>query len=435
MKAINIASGVAVTALALAISAQANAAAHGGDTETTFSYTGSMEAVVIVDMVGTDANGDEATVVDVDLDEGDDFDSATAGEAWGLEMEVGVVHGPFSGSVGVRTNDGEVEAFAGDIVITDGPISFGQVGSVISTHDYAYDMGDSKTGLSGRETETVEIWNDDGDGVIEDGEVTSEVILGDKTTLAEGLDEGAPVGAGIRYTMGGLKVQIEGRNDEGTDYGLGVAYEGSADAISYVADANLRVSDQSPDDADAYMYVGAGVTYTADLFTAKAGFNTYNTPTTTAQLQSGEKESFSEYGFELTVTPMENASAYVKGMDIDAGNDTDSMQLLFGANYTIDMIGLTAEYTYTAAEEAGDELFAEVTYTQDKISAYADLTLAELDAETSEAPQIGAGVAYTQDNGVKYAADFDFQAEGDEVNNVPVNDAENKLKLSASYAF
>lgn len=394
MKAINIASGVAVTALALAISAQANAAAHGGDTETTFSYTGSMEAVFIMDM--------EAETKDVDLDEGGDFDAATAGDAWGLEMEVGVVHGPFSGSVGVRTNDGEVEAFAGDIVITDGAISFGQVGSVISTHDYAYEMDESEA-------------------------------LGD-------VDEGAPVEAGLRYTMNGLKVQLEGQNrrvddDDNvvgdstggtftTDYGIGAAYEGSADALSFVVDANVRASDEAPDDADMYTYVGAGVTYTMDLVTAKAAFNTYNAPTTGAQVVSGEKEAFSEYGFELTVTPMEAASVYVKGADIDAGNDTDSLELLFGATYTMDMIGLTAEYTYTAVEENGDEFFAEATYTQDKISAYADVTLANLDAEESDDPQIGAGVAYTQDNGVKYAADFDFQT-----------DVENKLKLSAAYAF
>ncbi len=428
MKAIKIASGVAVSALALAISAQANAAAHeGGATETEWSFAGSMEAVYLIDLKGTDANGDEATVMDVDLDEEDDFDSGEAGEAWGLEAEMGVTHGPFSGSVGIRTDDGDVEAFAGDIVITDGAFSFGQVGSVISTHDYAYDMDDSSTGIDVFETETVTTWDDtNNNGVVDAGE-TAEVVTIEETTIAEDLDEGAPVDAAFRYTMNGLKVQIEGQNDSAapaTDYGIGVAYEGSADAISYVADANVRVSDQSSDDADPYTYFGAGVTYTADIVTAKAAFNTYTAPTTFAQVVSGEKESFSEYGFELTVTPIDALSAYVKGQDLDAGNDTDSMQLLFGAAYTLDMLTFTGEYLYTAAEEAGDEIFGEVVYTDGPLSAYGDVTLANIDADEADDAQIGFGVSYTQDNGVKYAADYDMQG-----------DTQSEAKLSAAYAF
>ena len=391
MKAIKIASGVAITALALAISAQANAAAHeGGSTETEWSFTGSMEAVYLIDLKGTDSNGDEATVMDVDLDEEDDFDSGVAGDGWGLEANMSIVHGPFSSGL-IFTADGTntVAVEADDIVITDGAISFGQVGSVITTHEYTYDMDDS-------------------------------TALGD-------VDEGAPVDAAIRYTMDDLKVQVEGQNDSttpATDYGIGVAYEGSADAISYVADANVRVSDQSPDDADAYTYVGAGVTYTADMFTASAAFNTYNAPTTAAQVASGEKEAFSEYGFELTTTPVENLSAYLKGQDLDAGNDTDSMQLLAGVSYTAGMITVTGEYLYTAAESTGDEIFGEVVYTDGPLSAYGDVTLGNIDADTADDAQIGAGVSYTKDNGVKYAADYDMQG-----------DTQSEFKLSAAYAF
>ena len=385
MKAIKIASGVAVTALAAAISAQANAAAHGGDTETTFSYTGSMEATYTIDMMGTDFNGDEATVMDVDLDEGDDFDSATAGEAWGLEMNVDVVHGPFSGSLQVRTDDGEVAVDAGDIVITDGAISFGQVGSLIETHEYTYDMDDAGS-------------------------------------------EGADVEAGFRYTMDGLKVQVEGENVDATtttnssglatEYGIGAQYSGEADAISYIVDAQFRGSDQAPDGSDAFTYVGAGVTYTSDMVTVEAALN-----------NAGTSDKVTEYGVSITATPVEALSVYVKAQDHDASDETEtdatnSMKVLGGASYTAGMITATAEYTYTAVEEAGDEFFGEIVYTDGPLSAYADVTLGDLDAEESADPQIGAGVSYTKDNGVKYAADYDTQA-----------DVENKLVLSAAYAF
>ncbi|GGX55230.1 hypothetical protein [Saccharospirillum salsuginis] len=403
MKAIKIASGVAVTALAAAISAQANAAAHGGDTETTFSYTGSMEAIYVIDMENNlfNADAEEAgTVMDMDLDEGDDFDSATAGEAWGLEMGVDVVHGPFSGSLQLRTNDGTVEVDAGDIVITDGAISFGQTGSLVETHEYAYDMGDS---------------NDD----------------------FNGNSEGKDVGAAIRYTMDGLAVQVEGENsdadaegyeiDQTADFGVGAKYSGEADALSYVADFQYRASSLGGEDDAAFIYVGAGATYTMDMVTASVGVNRYTFDGTDANDTAAV-----EYGFELTATPIDALSVYLKGQDFDATNEVedpdanndDSMKLLAGASYTAGMITVTGEYTYTAVEEAGDEFFGEVVYTDGPLSAYGDITLGDLDADESADPQIGAGVSYTKDNGVKYAADYDTQA-----------DVENVLKLSAAYAF
>lgn len=407
MKAIKIASGVAVTALAAAISAQASAAAHGGDTETSWSFTGSMEAAYTIDMEAgaTNADGDAVdTVMDMDLDEGDDFDSATAGEAWGLQGTLSVVHGPFSGGISITGDDASgdnvVTVELEDIVITDGAISFGQTGSLVETHEYAFDMGDS---------------NDD----------------------FNGNSEGKDVEAAIRYTMDGLAVQVEGENTNATtdkdgnpvsaaapDFGVGAMYSGEADALSYVVDAQFRSSSLGGDDDSSYVYVGAGATYTMDMVTAKVGLNRYTFDGTDANDTAAV-----EYGFELTVTPIDALSVYLKGQDYDAADEveddtTNSMKVLAGASYTAGMITATAEYTYTAIEEAGDEFFGEVVYTDGPLSAYADLTLANLDADESDDPQIGAGVSYTKDNGVKYAADYDTQA-----------DVENVLKLSAAYAF
>ncbi len=398
MKAIKIASGVAVTALAAAISAQANAAAHGGDTETTWSFTGSMEAAYTINMEAgaTNADGDTVdTVMDMDLDEGDDFDSATAGEAWGLESKLSVVHGPFSGGVIITgddvSGDGPVTVELDDIVITDGAISFGQTGSLVETHEYAFDMGDS---------------NDD----------------------FNGNSEGKDVGAAIRYTMDSLAVQVEGENTNSEnaaapDFGLGAKYSGEADALSYVVDAQFRSSSLGGDDDTSYIYVGAGVTYTMDMVTAKAGVNRYTFDGTDANDTAAV-----EYGFELTVTPVEALSVYLKGQDFDAADEveddaTNSMKVLVGASYTAGMITVTGEYTYTAIEDGGDEAFGEVVYTDGPLSAYADATF-YVDADPEVDPQFGVGVSYTKDNGVKYAADYDMQA-----------DIESMLKLSAAYAF
>ena len=421
MKAIKIASGVAITALALAISAQANAAAHeGGNTEFSMSATGSMEAMFLMDL--------ENSSNDVELDDGDDFDSKTAGEAWGLQFDIDVTHGPFAGTVRSEVDDGTLTYEIVDLIVTDGPISFGQIGSVLTTDDYTWDMGDSTTNVGSTDLE---------------------------------LDDGAPIGAGLRYTAGDLKVQVDGQNGGetfGSDYGVSAAYAGSADAISYVVDAQFRGSDDAPSKADAYTYVGAGVTYAADIATIAVGFNTYTTPTTAAQVTSGEKETFSEYGFTLTATPVDALSAYVKGQDLDAGNSTESMVLLAGAAYTVDMLTFTGEYTYTALNEDTaaadlptvgasdisnganwddyfDNVFLEVAYSDGPVSAYADATffIEAGDAFEDYGPKFGVGAAYTQENGVKYAADYDFQDYEDITG--ATGAVTNTMKFSAAYAF
>lgn len=388
MKAIKIASGVAVSALALAISAQANAAAHeGGDTEFSMSATGSMEAMFLMDLV--------AETKDVDLDEGDDFDTATAGEAWGLQLDTKVVHGPFSGTVRIVANDDStanengstatsgVAVEVNDLIVTDGPISFGQVGKLNDTEDYAYDMGDS-------------------------------------TTTGH---DGAPVGAGIRYTMDGLAIQADGVNDttaQGyeTDYGVSAQYKGEADAISYVVEGQIRGSDEAPDGSDAYTYLGAGVTYTSDLFTAKAAVNQY-----------GQDPKVTEFGYELSTSPIEALSLYTKGVNWDVSEElaVDNAKYLFGATYSIAPLTFKGEYLLTPAD-GGDEALFNVSYSQDQIGAYGEVTLKDLDTDM-QSPVLEAGVNYTQENGVKYAADWDFQAEGD------FNTEMHTMKLSAAYAF
>lgn len=419
MKAIKIASGVAVSALALAISAQANAAAHEGmATETEWSFTGSMEFLTVVDMAAGAVNRDgdaTDTVIDVELDEEDDFDEGAAGDAWGLETTLSVVHGPFSGGFTLTGDDeSDVDVSLEDIVITDGAISFGQTGSLVDeTHEYAYDMDDSGDTAAAR-------------------------------------SEGRDVGAALRYTMEGLKVQVEGSNrkdasgdgvvtgidasagdTQNSDFGVAAQYMGEADALSYVAEAQFRTSSLGGDDDSPYTYFGVGATYTMDIVTAKFGLNQYSVTTSA----DAHDDAILEYGFELTATPIDALSVYLKGQDLDSGDvvTEEAMKLLAGAAYTVDTLTFTGEYLYTDAEEVGDEIFAEVAYASGMIGAYGSVTLANIDAETGDAPLIEAGVSYTQENGVKYAADYDLRAEETDAT---INQAEiNRFRLTAAYAF
>jgi hypothetical protein len=421
MKAIKIASGVAITALALAISAQANAAAHeGGSTETEWSFTGSMEFLTVVDMAAGAVNRDgdaTDTIIDVELDEEDDFDEGAAGDAWGVEGKLSVVHGPFSGVLGIRNDDGGPTAFTDDIIITDGAISFGQTGSLVDvTHEYAYDMDDSSDTAAFR-------------------------------------SEGRDVGAALRYTMDNVKVQVEGSNrtdtvndgevvtninastlnTDSSDYGVAAQYMGEADALSYVGEAQFRTSSLVGDDDSPYTYFGVGATYTMDMVTAKFGLNQYSA-TSDITVAESHDESILEYGFELTATPIDALSVYLKGQDIDTGDTfaDDSMKLLGGAAYTVNVLTFTGEYLYTDADN-GDEVFGEVAYASGAMGAYGSVTLANIDADTADAPMVEAGVSYTQGNGVKYAADYNLRAEE---TSATVNQGEvNNFRLTAAYAF
>ena len=442
MKAIKIASGVAITALALAISAQANAAAHeGGSTETEWSFTGSMEFLTVVDMAAGALNRDDDptdTVIDVELDEEDDFDEGAAGDAWGLETTLAVVHGPFSGGF---TLTGDDQAGVGveleDIVITDGAISFGQTGSLVDlTHEYAYDMDDSNDGFV------------DVDDTITS--TSSTPNIGDRYEYSEGRD----VGAALRYTMGSVKVQVEGSNrtdpsdsavvtgidastfpydTQNSDYGVAAQYMGEADALSYVGEAQFRTSSLVGDDDSPYTYFGVGATYTMDMVTAKFGLNQYSATSNVAVPESSD-ESILEYGFELSATPIDALAVYLKGQDLDTGDTfaDDSMKLLGGYAYTVDVLTFTGEYLYTDADN-GDEVFGEVAYASGAMGAYGSVTLANIDADTADAPMFEAGVSYTQENGVKYAADYDLRAEE---TGATVNQGEiNNIRLTAAYAF
>jgi len=452
MKAIKIASGVAISALAAAISAQAHAE---GDTEFSWTATGSMEAVFVYDF--------EGETKDVDLDEEDDFDSQTAGEAWGIEVTNTVVHGPFSANIvftaddasgDTDTADDNVSVAIEDLVVTDGAFSFGQLDSLVdATPAYVYDMDDSED-LSAD------------DGIVAaymEGQGATQAQIDAVLAAFGDLDEGADVGAAIRYTMGDLKVQIEGQNDylvqedtgfgdfgaetEGTvtDYGVAASYGGSMDALSYVVEAQVRASDDAVDSADPYTYLGAGATYAMDMVEVAAAVNRWSIPDLTSAngVEEGKKDAILEYGFSVTVTPIEAASLYVKGRDIDAGNTmediddsapqfADTAKFLFGGTYTVQQLTFTGEYTFTTLEEQGDEVLVEVAYADGPIGGYVSVELENFDADTANAPLFEAGVSYTQDNGVMYAADYDFRAEEeDAIDSAAIN----TLKLGASYAF
>jgi hypothetical protein len=371
----------AVTALAAAISGQALAA----DTETTTTFTGAMDARVIYNLAeSTEATDDLGTVVvpssfDVDLDDDDDF-------LYGLSMEMAVTNGPFSGTLTIESDeDSAITPVVEDLIVTDGKLSFGQVGGLMSTDEYI----DASVEMAG-------------DDDMEDG-------IGFRYAAAEG----------FTVQLGG----DESNAAKGTAIIASAQYAGAAGALAYVVEGQMKASAVGSElDADAPMFVGAAATYSADNTTVMAALN-YTSDT------AGETDM--DYAVNATTTV---ASATLTAGYLERSGETDDDEELFvGAAYAMDAISLSAGYLLTTAEEAGDEVTAGLGYAAGAMSYSADITLANFDAATADAVLIELGVSTVSAAGVTYYGEFEMQAEGD---TGAITTAEtSKLTVGGKYSF
>ncbi|MDN3650682.1 hypothetical protein QWZ13_17385 [Reinekea marina] len=353
----------AVSALAAAISGQALAA----DTEATITYSGSMDTALTVDL-NNDATKD-VNLVD---------------EEYSISMDVDVVNGPFSGSIGIEAADGdttvndnaltsdELVVTVGDLTVTEGNLTFGQVGNLMSTDEYAHEMAEAGT---------------------------------------------ADVNAGFKYVVAeGVTVQLQNHQPAttgyGSSYGVAAQYTGSADALSYTVEGEFSGSDGAPDGSDPATFVGAGVTYTTDAFTVMAAVNNY-----------GATDKVTEYAASIEAS-LAGATVTAAWTDVNTDVEQDE-QLDVDASYDVsEEMGVSAGYTLTTAEETGDEVRAGATYASGMISASADVTIANFDATEADDALIELNVTYTADSGVEFYGDYDMQG-----------DTKSMLTLGARYSF
>jgi hypothetical protein len=289
----------AVTALAAAISGQALAA----DTETTTSFTGSMDARVIYNMAGaTELTNALDSTYDVDLnDDGDD------NEGYEVTMATSITNGPFSASIGVTSREGTAVLDIGDIKVTDGKLSFGQVGSLMASDEY----------------------------------------IDAAVTMADGDDMDPADNVGFRYAAAeGVTVQLGGDDTDaaGTSVIASVQYMGASGALKYVAEGQMKVSALgSKLKKDAPTFIGAALTYTADIATVMAAVN-----------MTSDAEGASDTDYAV------NATSKVAGATLTAGylepstEITDDESIKIEVAYPIDAISLSAGYKLTTAADAGD---------------------------------------------------------------------------------
>jgi hypothetical protein len=377
----------AVTALAAAISGQALAA----DTETTTSFTGVMNAQFIYDM--------QPDLATYDIDQNVDGDD---NEGYEITMSTAVVNGPFSGSVGITNREGVTAFDIGDLVVTDGSISFGQVGSLMATDEY--------TGGAA---------NDMKDGNDLSVDVGFRYAVSDSLKVQlQGLQSKAAVAA-VALNAATATPASAGVAGVGESVGVAAVYTGTAGALSYVANAEMYASALGADlGVDAPYFAGAAATYTSDMVTVKAVVNMSRAAGSAAALKS---DAQTEYVVSATTT-LAGATLTATYQEESSADDDESFKGV--VSYAAGVITPSAGYTMTTLADAGDEVYGKLAYSAGSISASGTVTMGNFDAATADEALIELSVSTTSDAGVTYAADYATQA-----------DVSNKVTLGASYAF
>ncbi len=407
MKAIKKASGFAVSALALAIAGQAVADGHG-HSDTEFEVSGSLTLESVHDLEGETRSMDYTYAI----------------------MEVGVKAGIFSATILGEAKDDESGYYQendtlvlDDIMVEDGAISFGDIGETTPAYD-----------------------------LLDGGDLYDE----DQATSAYDVD------GAIAYTTDfGLKAQIEGAAGAGEgDWGLGLSYTGEYEGgVSVYADYQSREAaemvmvdhDNDPltpeievqdgmESLDAF--VGLGIEYSADMFGLQAAYvNVGDDTEIAARLTATPMEALSAYLLVLSTDAVFDADEEWEGIDVTFAEETEvtRTQVEVGADYSVtETVSLGGHYatfdmewelvaSEATVEAEGTEIAFDVSYSEGAISAFVEYTLTEV--EDAEDTTLELEVAYTSENDVTYAANYETE-DGDSF-----EDATSVLTLSASYEF
>lgn len=371
MKAIT--TGFAITALALAVSGQAAAA----DTEATYEFSGEINVSSTMDLLDSVRYN---TIEDEDDGDNDAFE---------LTINTKVTNGPFSGTLVIREEEpaddsatldySSVDIFIEDLMVEEGNVSFGQIGSIIATDDLIDALTD----------EANEGMSYDVDGGIR--YTDSDMGL---TVQAEAADDHADAvidnafGVSVNFTqeidMGTVYAEIQ--HSESIDFGVATPENTSADmligvgaVLNVVEGVEVTAVYQSATVA-AY---GVGVVYTAGAITANASY--------------GEPDA----------------------------DTADNEVIMLGGSFAADM--LTFSGSYKMVSDTTGDVEVDVDYANDNISANAGYEMSLVDGDDSTA--IDLSVALTSESGVVYEAAFDQNTDAAGA------DSAQAITLSAAYSF
>lgn len=382
MKSMKLASGFAVSALALAIAGTATA-----ETTTEVEFAGELKVNTVFDF-------ESETMIN----NMPGFSSAE--DEYSLYGVWSVTNGPFSGDILVGIEEDEAAGNTGGYVeidglrVDEGPISFGQIGRITD---------------SARLYENLTDEND---------------LFGEDTSTRIGVD------AAFRYTLADLGLRVQAEGNGGHPFGFAAALNQDLDVAEVWFDAQFRqrteaqatgnAADTGMEDGETT--VGAAVVASpVDQVTLSAAF----------RMTSVTEQS--AFALKADVQATDQISAFVLVTDRDLTDEAtdDSMVVRGGGALSFAPFTLEGGYEALAAEVGEGLLFTKLSYSEGQIGASAEFNYAleGFSGATDADFELVLGGDYTTASNIIYGAEYTFT--GDDW----YGGKENQLELFANYSF
>lgn len=393
MKAIKIASGVAIGALAAAISAQSFAMGHAGGAESTVTFSGDLRVQTVIDLENERQSHQMPGF-------------NTPNEDWyNFTAVTGVTHGPFSGKLRIGIHEDQTDGLGSG----SGSAGSGDNNGFVRVYDLRVDEGPVSFGQIGRITDSAGIYED----------LTDETdIIGEDTGTRVGVD------AALRYTLAdfGLRVQAEGNG--GHPFGFAASIHQDLGVAEVWADAQYRQATSAP---------ATGMEDGQTTFGAAVKLNPIDMLSLTAVVRNSSEDLLDDtsYAAKAEVNITDTISVY--GLIADPALDADDTTVMkVGASLGFAPITVSGSYESLVAEAGEGLVIAKVAYAQDAIDAYGEVKYNmegfQNAADAGMRFELGAG--YTTDSGIKYQAVY---ANSDE--NYWDGADVNSVTLRAQYSF
>ena len=398
MKSIKLASGFAVSALALAIAGQATA-----QTQTSMSATGEIKFQTIWDIENSQYyhSFDERMPVEVE-DDDEVVEEVVPVDGPIFNVTINVKNGPFSGDVILGEDEGKVAIQVDNLQVNEGPISFGDIGGV---------------------TDSAGLY----EGLVE------ETALGD-----EDEDTRFGVNYGFRYTESslGLSVQAESEFDSDLDsvppsagpqfFGLAAAIHQDLDVAEFWLDGQYRLATATDGmENEATYNVGVALKATpVDQVTLTGVYRI---------VDDNDDNDRSVYAVKLDVQATDEVSLYALILDKDV-SESDSIIVRGGLTASVAPFVVEAGYEANLATPSAGLIFTSATWTDGPLSASVglDYNLAEFsDTDVEAGFKVTAGGKYTTVSGIVYGAEYTYADE----NFWDEDDVVSQVELFASYSF
>ncbi|TGG92043.1 hypothetical protein E4656_14275 [Natronospirillum operosum] len=396
MKSIKLASGFAVSALALAIAGQAAA-----DTTFDVDFSADLKVNTTLDFENERRMHGLPGYHSAD----DDWYNFTA--TWSVS------NGPFSGDIiagvdedeehnGIELVEGEAGIWVDNLRVDEGPFSFGQIGRITDTAGLYEDLTDEN-----------EMFGED-----------------DETRIG--------VDAAFRYSVDDLGLRVQAEGNAGHPFGFAAALNQDLDVAEVWADVQYREALDAPDGMqDAEFTFGLGTVATpVDMVTLTAVYRQIsNDVVTTAGAGDDDRGVFA---VKADVQATDELSVFLLLTDRDAlESDSDTLLVRGGAVAEFAPFTVEGGYEALAAEIDAGFVFAKLSYAEGPYGAFAEVnyglegfTDSGYNENQDADLKLVLGGDYTFDSGVVFGAEYTNQ--GDDYFDGGVK---NEVEMFAKYSF